>query len=132
MTIPCTQEERIARIEASVDNFGGKLDSLSTDVQLLTAEVRRVIPTIEEHDRALKGNNGTIGLIAKVASALEVLSDLQEALRGKGEKPGLIATIDRLTHITEGWEDTKQWAGRLIAGWLITTVLMILLEILRK
>jgi hypothetical protein len=128
----CTQEERITRIEISVTTVGEKVDSLATDVKLLTQVVRQVIPTLEEHDRALKGNNGNTGLIAKVANAIEVLNDLQEALRGRGEHPGLIATIDRLVRATEEWNDTKKWLSRLVAGWLITTVMMILLELLKK
>lgn len=132
MMEPCSQENRISRMEAAIDIIAKKVDGLASDFQLLKARMEDVLLSVEEHDRALKGNNGTIGLIAKVAGALEVLSDLQEALRGRGEKPGLIAMIDKLAHVAEGWEDTKKWAGRLVAGWMITTVLMILLELLKK
>jgi hypothetical protein len=129
---PCTQEERIGRIEDAVEKIGGQVQTLLGDFQLLRSKVEDALQTVAEHDRALKGNNGTIGLIAKVANALDVLSDLQEALRGKGEKPGLIATIDRLVKITEEWADTRKWVSRLIWGWVITTLLMLLLELVKR
>jgi hypothetical protein len=129
----CTQEERITRIEISVTTVGEKVDGLTTDVKMLTQVVQQqVLPIVAEHERALRGENGNVGLIAKVVNTVDILTELNRAMKGEGEKPGLIAVIDNLVRVTTEWNDTKKWASRLVWGWGITTLLMIVLELLKK
>lgn len=120
---PCTQEQRITRIEQAVENIAEKVEGLVLEFQTFRARMDNVLLSVEEHDRALKGNNGTVGLIAKVANALDVLNELNLALKGHAEKPGLIATIDRLSKTVECWNDDRKWITRLIIGWVVTTIL---------
>jgi len=120
---PCSQEQRISRIEQAVNAIDQKVEGLVLEFQLFKAKMDSVLNSVEEHDRALKGNNGTVGLIAKVANALDVLYELNAALKGREEKPGLIATIDRLSKTVECWNDDRKWITRLVIGWVITTIL---------
>lgn len=120
---PCSQEHRIARMETAIDGIANKVDGLAAEFQLLKVKVEDVLTNVEEHDRALKGNNGTIGLIAKVANALDVLQELNEALKGKGEKPGLISTIANLSDVVREWKDDRKWVTRVILAWVLTTLL---------
>jgi hypothetical protein len=50
---------------------------------------------VAEHDRALKGNNGTIGVIARVANSTGTMDDLGTTIRGRGDDPGLVGKIDK-------------------------------------
>ena len=84
---------------------------------------------VEEHDRALYGNNGNVGVVAKVVSSVETLEDLKMALRGKGEEPGLIADIRTLMNWMGDWKDERKWINRLLIGLAIAEVFRIILEI---
>jgi hypothetical protein len=68
-----------------------------------------------------------IGIIAKVTNALDILADLQIALKGKEDKPGLISEINTLVKKISEWKDTKKWITRLIVGRFITSLLGLLI-----
>ncbi len=85
--------------------------------------VETITSTIEEHDRALYGNNGNVGVVAKVVSSVETLEDLKMALRGKGEDPGLIADIRTLMNWMGDWKDERKWLARVIIGVVITQLI---------
>jgi hypothetical protein len=63
-------------MENAINTITNKVDWLASGFQLLKVKMEDVLQNVEEHDRVLKGNNDTIGLIAKIARALELLSDL--------------------------------------------------------
>jgi hypothetical protein len=113
---PCTQEGRITRIETAVTAIGEQVTTLVTSVNELKTKVEPVMARVEEHDRALYGNNGTVGIVAKVANSLEVLDDLKLALRGKEEEPGLIAVIKELSDKVNDITDERKWLLRLLIG----------------
>ena len=76
-----------------------------------------------EHDRVLRGNNGAIGVIAKVASSIDIIEDLNVTIRGKGDNPGLVGKIDKLMETVEGLKNDRVWVTRLIIGGVIVTLL---------
>jgi len=78
---------------------------------------------VAEHDRALRGNNGTIGVIAKVSSSMGTIDDLDTTIRGRGEDPGLVGKIDKLVETVESLKDDRKWLVRIIIGWVIMTLL---------
>jgi hypothetical protein len=78
---------------------------------------------VAEHDRALRGNNGTIGVIAKVANSMGTIDDLGTTIRGRGEEPGQVGKIDRLCDAVESLKDDRKWVMRLVLGWVVLTLL---------
>jgi hypothetical protein len=108
----CIQEERLERIE------GCMLEMLK-----LAPQIQLVLDQVAEHDRALRGNNGTIGVIAKVANSMGTIDDLGTTIRGRGEDPGIVGKIDKMTEAIESLKDDRKWVTRLIIGWVIVTLL---------
>src|SRR5271157_6016755 len=92
----CEQDERITRIEESVERMDGKIDTLNTNQQKVITWLEIYMKRTDEHDIILKGENGEIGVVAKVVQAVDILTELNTALKGKEDKPGLIAAIDDL------------------------------------
>ena len=131
MSLPCQQAERIERIENAVDRMTGQVSTLVTDFSVLKQRVETALDRVDDHEDMLKGVNGDVGVVAKVANLVEVFDELHETLRGKGKEPGLIAAIDTLTKKIAEWDDTKKWIGRLIVGWFITSLLGLLLITLK-
>jgi len=126
---PCQQEGRITRIEASVKVITEKVNRVAEDVSVIRANTEAMATKVEEHDRALYGNNGNIGVVAKVVSSVEALEDLKMALRGKGEDPGLIADIRTLMNWMGDWKDERKWINRLLIGLVVAEVFRIIIEI---
>ena len=128
---PCTQEHRITRIEASVDVISEKVNQVANDVSVIRDKVEAVTKTVDEHDRALYGSNGSVGVVAKVVQSVETLEDLKIALRGKGEEPGLISDIRTLMDWMGEWKDGRKWINRLLAGLAVAEVFRIVLEVMK-
>lgn len=112
---PCIQEQRITRIEASVGAITKKVSQVSSDVSAIHDKMEAVTKTVEEHDRALYGSNGGVGVVAKVVQSVETLEDLKIALKGKGEDPGLIADIKNLMGFMADQKDERKWLARGVA-----------------
>jgi hypothetical protein len=92
----CTQVDRIARIERTVDEIGEKVSQIATSVDVLVVKLAPVIDKVQDHDRALRGSNGDPGIVGEV-------SDIGKTIRE--------------------WADNQKWLFRLIIGWLVTTAL---------
>jgi hypothetical protein len=123
MSVPCQQNDRIEHIEIAVDNMTGQVTTLVTDFAVLKKSVETALTTVGEHDRALRGYNGDMGLVAQVIQLTAIFTDLNGALRGTGKEPGLISSIDGLAKKINDWEDSKKWITRLVVGWFITALL---------
>jgi uncharacterized protein YoxC len=106
MTEPCRQEGRIKNIETKVDVITDKIDGIRPDIQVIKERLNATADTVEEHDRALRGSNDDVGLVAKVSETTESVNDLIKTLRGEGQDPGLIGAISRLTEKMSNWEST--------------------------
>ncbi len=128
---PCQQEQRITRIEASVDVISEKVNLVANDISVIRDKVEAVTKTVDEHDRALYGSNGSVGVVAKVVQSVETLEDLKVALRGKGEEPGLISDIRTLMNWMGEWKDGRKWLNRLLAGLAVAEVFRIILEVMK-
>ena len=126
---PCTQEQRITRIENTVGEIGEKVNTIAADVTVIRASTVAMTAKVEEHDQALYGNNGNVGIVAKVVSSMETLEDLKVALRGKGEEPGLISDIRTLMDWMGEWKDGRKWINRLLVGLAVAEVFRIILEL---
>jgi hypothetical protein len=119
----CEQDERIARIEESVRCMDNKVDGLNTNQQKILTWLDIYMKKIDEHDAILKGENGNVGVVAQVVQAITILTELNTALKGREDKPGLIAAIDTLVRRNIVVDDEKVWLTRLIIGTLITWVI---------
>jgi hypothetical protein len=84
---------------------------------------------VAEHDRALRGNNGTIGVIAKVSNSMGTIDDLDTTIRGKGEDPGLVGKIDKLVDTVDGLKNDRKLLTRLAVGWVIMALLEIVVVV---
>jgi len=127
----CTQEDRITRIEGTVTAIDGKLDAINTNQAKIMTCLDIYMKKVDEHDAILKGENGDVGVVAKVAQAVDILDELKIALKGKEDKPGLIAAIDVLVKRAASTDDDKVWLRRLIIGTVITWMLGIGLMIFK-
>ena len=128
---PCQQENRITRIENAVGEIGEKVNNIAADVSVIREKIDGVTRTVEEHDRALYGNNGGVGVVAKVVQSVETLEDLKIALKGKGEEPGLISDIRTLMDWMGEWKDGRKWINRLLVGLAVAEVFRIILEVMK-
>ena len=128
---PCTQENRITRIENTVGEIGSKVNTIAADVTVIRASTEAMAAKVEEHDRALYGNNGNVGVVAKVVQSVEKLEDLAIALRGKGEEPGLIAEIRNLMNYVGEQKDERKWMTRAVIGVVIAQLLGLLFMLLK-
>lgn len=118
-TQDCIQKERLQKIEELMLQALNRVN----EVQALGPQIKLVLDQVAEHDRALKGKNGTVGIIAKVAGSADTIEDLNTTIRGKGEDPGLVGKIDKLVEAVEGLKDDRKWLTRLIVGWVVMTLL---------
>ncbi len=128
---PCMQEGRITRIEASVNVITEKVNQVAGDVSVIREKVEGVTRTVEEHDHALYGNNGGVGVVAKVMQSVEVLDDLKVALKGKGEDPGLISDIRNLMGNMADQKDERKWLMRAVVGVIIAQLIGVAFMLLR-
>ena len=128
---PCQQEGRISRIETSVEVITEKVNRVAEDVSVIRANTEAMAAKVEEHDRALYGNNGNVGMVAKVMQSVEKLEDLAVALRGKGEEPGLISEIRNLMNYVGEQKDERKWLVRAVTGVVITQLIALIFMLFR-
>ena len=112
MTEPYQQEERIKHIEAKVDVITDKIEEIRPDIMVIKDRLVSTVETVEEHERALRGSNGDVGMVAKVSETTASVNGLIKTLRGERKDPGLIGARSRLTEKMTGWEDTWKWLTR--------------------
>jgi hypothetical protein len=77
------------------------------------------VDTVHEHERTLKGSNGGLGVVAKVANSVDLLDELNNAMRGEKDKPGFIASISQMNTKIERWEANMTWLTRSVISVLI-------------
>jgi len=82
---------------------------------------------VAEYDRALKGNNRTIGIIANVASSVDTIEDLNVTIRGKEEKVGMVGKIDAIARSVDSLNSDRKWVARLIIEWVMMTLFGIIM-----
>ncbi len=119
----CNNEERIAKLETAVAEVGTKIGEITSDIRIIRVKMEDTLEKVSEHDRALKGNNGNVGIISNVITSNSLITDLNQALRGTKEEPGLLADIREFKNFIAEYKDTQKWISRLIIGWIILTVL---------
>jgi uncharacterized protein (UPF0335 family) len=119
---PCSQKERIERLEGAVGKIGGEVSQIAADVNIIKVQIQPFIEMVGGHDRALRGSNGDIGLNAKVANAVEAMGDLTLALRGQGNEAGLITDILSLKKWMAELRDERKWLTRLVIGIVLAEI----------
>ena len=82
-----------------------------------------IIEQVQSHDRALRGSNGDLGIVAKVASMSDTVNSLHVTIKGKDEDAGLVGDVSEIGKTIKEWADNQKWLFRLVVGWLITTAL---------
>jgi len=127
---PCTQTERINRIEQNVQELSTQAMSIAHSVDLLVQKIEPIIERVNEHDRALRGSNGDMGLVAKVAGMAETVASLNITIKGKDEDAGLVGDVSDIGKTIKEWADNQKWLFRLVVGWLITTALAALIYVI--
>lgn len=126
----CPQEVRITRLENAVSSIQDQVSRMTAEFMVLKVRIEAALDQVAEHDRVLKGKDGSPGVIAKVANSVELIEDLNDALRGVDGASGLISEIRSLKEQIGDWGDTKKWLTRLVIGWVITAILgLIFLEV---
>jgi hypothetical protein len=63
------------------------------EILKLGLQIKQVLDQVAEHERALRGNNGTIGVVAMVANSMGTIDNLDTTIRGRGEDPGLVGKL---------------------------------------
>jgi hypothetical protein len=119
---PCSQKDRIERLEGAVDKIGEEVSQIAVDVSTIKTRMEPLIEMVGIHDRALRGTNGDIGITAKVTKAAEAMADLTLALRGRADEPGLIGDIHSLKKWTAEMKDERKWLTRLVIGIVLAEI----------
>jgi hypothetical protein len=120
---PCTQENRITNIEKNVLEISAQATNIAHSVDLLVQKLDPIIEKVQEHDRALRGSNGDMGIVAKVASMSDTVNSLHVTIKGKDEDAGLVGDVSEIGKTIKEWADNQRWLFRLVVGWLVTTIL---------
>ena len=120
---PCTQTDRIGRIEDSVKEISNQTKDIAHSVEILVLKMEPIIEKVNQHERALRGSNGDVGMVAKVSGMTEVVNDLHLMIKGRGEDTGMAGDVSDIGKTVKAWADNQKWLFRLIVGWLIITAL---------
>ena len=75
MTNLCQQEGRIKSIETKVDVITDKIYEIRPDLVVIKERLTTTYETVEEHERALRGSNGDVGMVAKVSETTASVND---------------------------------------------------------
>jgi hypothetical protein len=113
---PCTQKERIERLEGAVDKIGGEVSGIASNVAIIKSRIEPLMDMVQSHDRSLRGNNGDAGLVSKVSTACNILDEFNYALKGDRKEPGLISDIKNLQTWMAEIKDERIWLTRLVVG----------------
>lgn len=125
---PCTQDERIERIERNVDQLSQDVKQISADVCELTGIVKEnLIKRLDDHDHVLNGYQNEPGLIFSSQEQTKVTKDLVKTLRGEGQDNGLIGAVTEAVKVINKLSDDQKWLSRLVIGAVIATVLGLVL-----
>lgn len=114
------QEERISRIERAIDRIEGQVNQLVSEFTSLKERVEAMLTRLDDHQNILYGEKGKTGLISQG----EALHELQQALKGYGREPGLIADIKNLLVKMGEFDEGRKWLTRLIIGAIITDIVV--------
>lgn len=114
------QEERISRMERAVDRIEDQVSQLILEFAGLKERVEAMLCRVDDHQKVLYGEKGKVGLISQG----ETLQELQQALKGYGREPGLIADIKNLLVKMGEFEDGRKWLTRLIIGAIVTDIVV--------
>ena len=120
---PCSQAERINNIEKNVQEISTQAMNIAHSVDLLVQKLDPIIGQVQEHDRALRGSNGDMGIVAKVTTMANTVNSLDATIKGKGEDAGLVGDVSDIGKTIKEWADNQKWLFRLVVGWLVTTAL---------
>lgn len=112
----CTQENRLVRIEKMLQEASACSGSISTRTQVIESRVDKVEDAIDEHEKAIRGYNGTPGLVGRLTADEAILGELQLALKGRGEDPGMIGTVKQIKITMDKWEDSQKITLSLVLG----------------
>ncbi len=113
---PCTQENRITRIENKIDKLVDVVSDVAGSINTLAIKMNNMVDTVAEHERTLKGTNGNTGIVAKVVQSVDLIDELNIAMRGEKDKPGLIAAIGEMNRKIGQWEESMTWLKRAVVG----------------
>ncbi len=119
MAEPCMQENRITRIENKVDKLVDVVADVAVSIKTLANKMDSMVDTVAENERTLKGSNGNTGIVAKVVQSVDLIDELNEAMRGEKDKPGLIAIISEMNRKIGSWEESMTWLKRAVIGIVI-------------
>lgn len=114
------QEERISRMEQVVDRIEQQVNQLVFEFTSLKDRVEAMLTRLDDHQNILYGEKGKTGLISQG----ETLHELQQALKGYGREPGLIADIKNLLLKMGEFDEGRKWLTRLIIGAIITDIIV--------
>lgn len=121
---PCAQEDRIERIEQAIESVEKQVGLIVSEVTALRALVTDKMKMVDDHQSVLYGGNGQSGMV----SEMDTLKELNLALKGYGQEPGLIAVIKQLAGKMDGIDETKKWAILLVLGTLMAQILGLILK----
>jgi len=114
----------LSALRAELDAISKRLDAIEDDLRCwgpVMATLPRIIQSIEEVIRAVKGFNGTEGLITKVSQLEthkheEVTIELRKVLYGDSTTEGLAHQVEEL----KKWRDSlSKW------GWFLATTMVV-------
>lgn len=120
MTLPCEQEDRITRIENTVEKVATDVATIGTNVLIIKEKVEEYGATIKKHDDILRGEGGDLGLVAQTKVNTRDVTELVSALKGEKDEPGLISVIADLAKRLGKKDDWEQWLYRLVGAGVIT------------
>ena len=99
-----------------------RLDEIYELVRSTSQKLDGVAVLVDAHEKAIRGN-GTPGLLAVMNEIRPQVQESNEILKGKGDKPGMVARIDAIEKRLDGYVKPA-WTVVSTALAMLTTYLL--------
>ena len=127
---PCSQKDRISKIENAVERIEATVMELRTDFSQVKEKVNEALEKVWEHEDALNGRGKEVGLIARVSELVTTLEEMRIMLKGKGDDPGMVGTLRQIKAAMDKREDTEKWLFRLIGAYIVLELVKAILPMI--
>lgn len=131
---PCTQEDRIGRIEGAVGEINKSVGALSSDVAVIKDKVLGMSDQVTDHERVLRGSNGDLGVISKIENSLPKIDRMEQAIFEDGglkesmkdisacmaaSREREVAAAEKEKAVVAEKKDNFKWLWRYVLGAII-------------
>jgi len=96
------------------------IEKIKGEIELIKSQISAIHECEQEQIRTIKGNNGNVGLVAKMSKLEEVVESLVIIMDGKDGNSGMLFKMTLLIKSMEDIADNRKWFTRQVLGWVIT------------